>query len=169
MIAATGFFVICDSFMKAAMAVLPPFEVLFLRGVAATVLCGVLVVAASRGPEPLAAAGHFVVGLVGGGAEITAELGGFGSERAALLVELTGDGSGRVLRAVGRGWPDGLDGLRAVSIVVVVAHHHHIDLAVHRAQVALDALPVHLPAGAGPLQLSEQNLGQPLERCKQRA
>src|SRR5689334_23783003 len=45
MVAATGFFVVCDSFMKVAMAELPPFEVLFLRGIAATLCCAVLVVA----------------------------------------------------------------------------------------------------------------------------
>lgn len=39
MTAATGLFVINDSFMKAAMSTLPPFEVLFLRGVAAGLCC----------------------------------------------------------------------------------------------------------------------------------
>ena len=42
MIAATGLFVVNDSFMKAAMAALPPFEVLFLRGVAAALCCVVM-------------------------------------------------------------------------------------------------------------------------------
>jgi drug/metabolite transporter (DMT)-like permease len=44
MLAATGSFVVCDSFMKLATADLPPFEVLFLRGVAASLACGLLVV-----------------------------------------------------------------------------------------------------------------------------
>jgi drug/metabolite transporter (DMT)-like permease len=44
MLAATGSFVVCDSFMKLATADLPPFEVLFLRGVAASFACGLLVV-----------------------------------------------------------------------------------------------------------------------------
>jgi drug/metabolite transporter (DMT)-like permease len=43
MLAGTGSFVICDSFMKLVTADLPPFEVLFLRGVAATIACGALV------------------------------------------------------------------------------------------------------------------------------
>jgi drug/metabolite transporter (DMT)-like permease len=44
MLAGTGSFVVCDSFMKLATADLPPFEVLFLRGVAASFACGLLVV-----------------------------------------------------------------------------------------------------------------------------
>jgi drug/metabolite transporter (DMT)-like permease len=44
MIAATASFVICDSFMKLVTMDLPPFEVLFLRGVAASVACGGLLV-----------------------------------------------------------------------------------------------------------------------------
>jgi drug/metabolite transporter (DMT)-like permease len=43
MIASTGLFVVNDSFMKMAMDDLPPFEVLFLRGVAASACCAVLV------------------------------------------------------------------------------------------------------------------------------
>ena len=43
MLAGTGSFVICDSFMKLVTTDLPPFEVLFLRGVAATIACGALV------------------------------------------------------------------------------------------------------------------------------
>src|SRR5262245_9490643 len=43
MIASTGMFVINDSFMKLAIDDLPPFEVLFLRGVAATLCCAALV------------------------------------------------------------------------------------------------------------------------------
>src|SRR6476620_4841273 len=43
MIASTGMFVVNDSFMKVAMDELPPFAVLFLRGVAATLCCTVLV------------------------------------------------------------------------------------------------------------------------------
>lgn len=39
MLFATASFVICDSFMKLATAELPPFEVLFLRGVAAALCC----------------------------------------------------------------------------------------------------------------------------------
>src|SRR4051794_12309867 len=42
MVLATGFFVVNDSFMKLAAADLPPFEVLFLRGMAAAVCCIVL-------------------------------------------------------------------------------------------------------------------------------
>lgn len=56
MLAATASFVVCDSFMKLVTEDLPPFEVLFLRGVAATIACAVLV--ASRG-EQGALAGAF--------------------------------------------------------------------------------------------------------------
>ncbi len=42
MLAATASFVVCDSFMKLAAEGLPPFEVLFLRGVAASLACGIL-------------------------------------------------------------------------------------------------------------------------------
>ena len=42
MLAATASFVVCDSFMKLVTADLPPFEVLFLRGVAASFACAVL-------------------------------------------------------------------------------------------------------------------------------
>jgi drug/metabolite transporter (DMT)-like permease len=45
MLAATASFVVCDSFMKLVTADLPPFEVLFLRGVAASLACGALLVA----------------------------------------------------------------------------------------------------------------------------
>jgi drug/metabolite transporter (DMT)-like permease len=45
MVFATGSFVVCDSFMKLVTEDLPPFEVLFLRGVAATLCCGTLLVA----------------------------------------------------------------------------------------------------------------------------
>ena len=45
MVFATGSFVICDSFMKLATEDLPPFEVLFVRGIAATLCCGTLLVA----------------------------------------------------------------------------------------------------------------------------
>jgi drug/metabolite transporter (DMT)-like permease len=44
MLAATASFVVCDSFMKLVTTDLPPFEVLFLRGIAASLTCGVLVV-----------------------------------------------------------------------------------------------------------------------------
>ncbi len=44
MLAGTGSFVVCDSFMKLVTADLPPFEVLFLRGVAASIACGLLLV-----------------------------------------------------------------------------------------------------------------------------
>ena len=44
MLAGTGAFVVGDSFMKLSTADLPPFEVLFLRGVAASLACGSLVV-----------------------------------------------------------------------------------------------------------------------------
>src|SRR5215212_2054839 len=42
MLAATAFFVVGDSFMKLATEDLPPFEVLFLRGIAASLACAVL-------------------------------------------------------------------------------------------------------------------------------
>ena len=45
MVFATGSFVVCDTFMKLVTEDLPPFEVLFLRGVAATLCCGTLLVA----------------------------------------------------------------------------------------------------------------------------
>src|SRR3984957_59013 len=44
MLAGTGSFVVCDSFMKLVTVDLPPFEVLFLRGVAASIACGLLLV-----------------------------------------------------------------------------------------------------------------------------
>jgi drug/metabolite transporter (DMT)-like permease len=44
MLAGTGSFVVCHSFMKLVTADLPPFEVLFLRGVAASIACGLLLV-----------------------------------------------------------------------------------------------------------------------------
>src|SRR5580704_15666288 len=44
MLAATGSFVVGDSFMKMVTSDLPPFEVLFLRGVAASLACGLLLV-----------------------------------------------------------------------------------------------------------------------------
>jgi drug/metabolite transporter (DMT)-like permease len=45
MLAGTASFVVGDSFMKLVTSDLPPFEVLFLRGVAATLACGLLLVA----------------------------------------------------------------------------------------------------------------------------
>jgi len=42
MLAATASFVVGDSFMKLVTSDLPPFEVLFLRGVAASLACGLL-------------------------------------------------------------------------------------------------------------------------------
>jgi drug/metabolite transporter (DMT)-like permease len=44
MVVGTGSFVVGDSFMKMVTVDLPPFEVLFLRGVAASLACGVLLV-----------------------------------------------------------------------------------------------------------------------------
>src|SRR3954465_7880821 len=44
MLAATASFVVCDSFMKLVTEDLPPFEVLFLRGIAASLACAVLLV-----------------------------------------------------------------------------------------------------------------------------
>jgi drug/metabolite transporter (DMT)-like permease len=44
MLAGTGSFVVCDSFVKLVTVDLPPFEVLFLRGVAASIACGLLLV-----------------------------------------------------------------------------------------------------------------------------
>jgi drug/metabolite transporter (DMT)-like permease len=49
MLFATASFVICDSFMKLATEALPPFEVLFLRGIAATICCGILILALGHG------------------------------------------------------------------------------------------------------------------------
>jgi drug/metabolite transporter (DMT)-like permease len=46
---ATGSFVVCDTFMKLTTAALPPFEVLFLRGVFATLCCGGLLLALGQG------------------------------------------------------------------------------------------------------------------------
>src|SRR4051812_12804732 len=43
MLAATAAFVVGDSFMKLVIADLPPFEVLFLRGIAASFSCAILV------------------------------------------------------------------------------------------------------------------------------
>jgi len=45
MLFATASFVACDSFMKLVTEALPPFEVLFLRGIAATICCGMLILA----------------------------------------------------------------------------------------------------------------------------
>ena len=45
MLFATASFVVCDSFMKLVTESVPPFEVLFLRGVAATMCCGALLLA----------------------------------------------------------------------------------------------------------------------------
>lgn len=56
MLAGTGSFVVCDSFMKLATADLPPFEVLFLRGVAASFACGLLVVLLGDGRAMVMAA-----------------------------------------------------------------------------------------------------------------
>src|SRR4051812_4983748 len=42
MLAATASFVVCDSFMKLVTQDLPPFEVLFLRGIAASFSCAIL-------------------------------------------------------------------------------------------------------------------------------
>ena len=43
MLAATAVFVVGDSFMKLVTADLPPFETLFLRSIAASIACAVLV------------------------------------------------------------------------------------------------------------------------------
>jgi drug/metabolite transporter (DMT)-like permease len=49
MLFATASFVVCDSFMKLVTESVPPFEVLFLRGVAATLCCGALLLALGQG------------------------------------------------------------------------------------------------------------------------
>jgi drug/metabolite transporter (DMT)-like permease len=49
MVFATASFVVCDSFMKLATEALPPFEVLFLRGVAATACCTMLLLVLGQG------------------------------------------------------------------------------------------------------------------------
>jgi drug/metabolite transporter (DMT)-like permease len=49
MLFATASFVVCDSFMKLVTEALPPFEVLFLRGIAATICCGTLILALGHG------------------------------------------------------------------------------------------------------------------------
>jgi drug/metabolite transporter (DMT)-like permease len=48
MLLATASFVVCDSFMKLVMEDLPPFEVLFLRGVFATLIGAVILLARSE-------------------------------------------------------------------------------------------------------------------------
>jgi drug/metabolite transporter (DMT)-like permease len=45
MLFATASYVVCDTFMKLTTKALPPFEVLFVRGIFAVICCGVLVVA----------------------------------------------------------------------------------------------------------------------------
>ena len=45
MLAATAIFVVGDTFMKLLTEELPPFQVLFLRGIAATIACAVLLIA----------------------------------------------------------------------------------------------------------------------------
>jgi drug/metabolite transporter (DMT)-like permease len=45
MLLSTASFVVCDSFLKLVTEALPPFEVLFLRGVFATVFCGAVLLA----------------------------------------------------------------------------------------------------------------------------
>lgn len=45
MLFATASYVVCDTFMKLTTTKLPPFEVLFVRGIFAVICCGVLVVA----------------------------------------------------------------------------------------------------------------------------
>ena len=72
MLAGTGSFVVCDTFMKLATADLPPFEVLFLRGVAASLICGSLVVLLGHGraiasalhPRPLLRAGAETISVL---------------------------------------------------------------------------------------------------------
>jgi drug/metabolite transporter (DMT)-like permease len=64
MLAATVSFVVGDSFMKLVVEDLPPFEVLFLRGVAASFVCAVLV--ALRGE------GHAISGVLNGRALLRA-------------------------------------------------------------------------------------------------
>jgi drug/metabolite transporter (DMT)-like permease len=49
MLFATASFVVCDSFMKRVTEALPPFEVLFLRGIAATLCCGALLLVLGQG------------------------------------------------------------------------------------------------------------------------
>jgi drug/metabolite transporter (DMT)-like permease len=58
MLAGTGSFVICDSFMKLVTEDLPPFEVLFLRGIAASFACAVLLL--------LRGEGHAIAGIGNG-------------------------------------------------------------------------------------------------------
>ena len=48
MVAATAAFVVGDSFMKIVIEDLPPFEVLFLRGIAASIACAGLVTVRSE-------------------------------------------------------------------------------------------------------------------------
>src|SRR5262245_2678046 len=49
MLFATASFVVGDSFMKLAAEELPPFEVLFLRGIASSLACGVLLLLRGEG------------------------------------------------------------------------------------------------------------------------
>jgi drug/metabolite transporter (DMT)-like permease len=72
MVFATGSFVVCDSFMKLVTEDLPPFEVLFLRGVAATLCCGTLLVALGQW-RAVAGIGNRVV-LARGGFETASVL-----------------------------------------------------------------------------------------------
>lgn len=53
MLFATASFVVCDSFMKLTTAAVPPFEVLFLRGVFATICCAGLLVVLGQGRATL--------------------------------------------------------------------------------------------------------------------
>jgi drug/metabolite transporter (DMT)-like permease len=66
MICSTGFFVVNDTFMKVAMAELPPFEVLFLRGVAASIICGAIVLALGQWRRPADALNRHVLGRAAG-------------------------------------------------------------------------------------------------------
>lgn len=58
MLAGTGSFVVCDSFMKVVTEDLPPFEVLFLRGIAASLACALLLL--------LRGEGHAIAGIGNG-------------------------------------------------------------------------------------------------------
>jgi len=49
MLAGTASFVTCDTFMKLVSEDLPPFQILFLRGIAASLACGVLVLVRGEG------------------------------------------------------------------------------------------------------------------------
>jgi drug/metabolite transporter (DMT)-like permease len=72
MLFATASFVVCDSFMKLVTEALPPFEVLFLRGIFATIWCAGLLVGLGQGRS--AGRGFTTASLLRGGFETASVL-----------------------------------------------------------------------------------------------